>query len=225
MAIIHPIKLGFVNCYLVESDNHYILVDAGNPNKEEALWRFLETKKISPSAIGLIIITHGHMDHVGSLKAIKEKTQAPVLIHESEGVLLQSGRTPGVHITIGWLSKLIRMEKGINVIPVTPDISINQDYPLNDYGIDGKVIPTPGHTAGSLTVIIEGRHAIVGDIAMKIPLLSRSSYEPIVADDIDQVYRSWQKIIDLGVQTIYPAHGSIVGAEVLKELITKRGKR
>jgi hydroxyacylglutathione hydrolase len=223
MAAIYPVKLGFVTCYLVESDNHYILVDAGYPNKEKILWKFLEKKGIAPTDIGLIVITHGHVDHVGSLKAIKEKTRAPVLIHEFEGPLLQDGRTPGVHITIGWLAKLIRMEQGTKVKPVAPDIMIADEFPLTEFGIDGKVIPTPGHTAGSLTVVIEGKHAIVGDIAMKFPLLS-TSYEPVVAQDMDQIYRSWQKLLDSGVQTIYPAHGAIVGAEVLKELIAKRGR-
>ena len=222
MALIHPVKLGFVTCYLIESDNHYILVDAGYAKKEKILWKFLEQKGIAPSAIGLIVITHGHMDHVGSLKAIKEKTGAPVLIHELEGPLLQNGRTPGVHVAIRWLGKLIRMENGTRVTAVSPDIMISDRYPLNDYGIDGYVLPTPGHTAGSLSVIVEGKHAIVGDIAMKFPLISRSSYEPIIAQDLDQVYRSWQRIIDCGVQTIYPAHGSIVGVEVLKDLIAGR---
>jgi hydroxyacylglutathione hydrolase len=223
MAQIHPIKLGFVTSYLIESDHHFILVDAGYPGKENKLWKFLEEKGVSPTDIRLIIITHGHVDHVGSLKAIQEKTRAPVLIHESEGPLLQKGRTPGVYVAIGWLRKLIHLEQGTNVIPVAPDILINCEFALNDYGIDGKVILTPGHTQGSLTVIVENKHALVGDIAMKFPLLSKS-YEPIIAQDMDAVYRSWQKILDCGVQTIYPAHGPIVGADVLRELIEKRGR-
>lgn len=139
--------------------------------------------------------------------------------------MLASGRTPGVKFTKKWLAKIAKMENGVDVEPVNPDITISEEYPLDEYGIPGKVIPTPGHTAGSLTVIVDRKNAIVGDIAMKFPLLSRRSYEPIVAHDMDQVYKSWQKIIDEGVETIYPAHGKIVDAKVLKALIEKRNAK
>ncbi|MFO7965671.1 MAG: MBL fold metallo-hydrolase [Desulfobacterales bacterium] len=219
MTRIHPVKLGFVTCYLLESDSSFILVDAGYPKKEDRLWKFLDSRQIDPRHIKLIIITHGHVDHVGSLKPIKEKTGAPVLIHESEAPLLSSGRTPGVAITLKWLSRFVKMENGTSVAPVDPDITISGEYPLNDYGITGKVIPTPGHTEGSLSVILDGENAIVGDIAMKFPILSRKSYEPIVARDLNQVYQSWQTLIDEGVRVIYPAHGKPIGIEVLQGLI------
>ncbi len=223
MTTIHPIKLGFVTSYLIESPKGAVLVDAGYAKKENHLWKFLQKQNIDPSAIKLIVITHGHLDHVGSLKKIKEKTGAPVLIHESEGKLLKAGESPAVHVTINWLSKLISPDKKIKVIPVEPDIMITDDFPLDDYGVNGKVIHTPGHTAGSLTVIVDSKYAIVGDTAMKFPILSRSSYEPIVAENIQQVFQSWQRIIDEGVETIYPAHGKVIGIDVLKDILSNRG--
>jgi glyoxylase-like metal-dependent hydrolase (beta-lactamase superfamily II) len=223
MIQIHPIKLGFVTSYLVESEKGSILIDAGYPKKENKLWKFLQKQEIGPTDIKLIIITHGHVDHVGGLKEMKEKTGAPVLIHESEGKLLQCGKSPGVHITIGWLRKLYPPDKETAVTPVEPDIMITDDFSLDEYGIDGKVIHTPGHTKGSITVIVDSKHAFVGDIAMKFPILSRSSYEPLIAEDLEQVYNSWRNIIDEGVETIYPAHGKIIGVEVLENLLNKHG--
>ena len=219
MAQIYPLKLGYVSSFIVESENGVILVDAGYPKKEKILWDFLSEKNIDPSEIRLIIITHGHMDHVGSLKYIKEKTGAPVLIHADEGLLLAQGLSPGVRFTPKWLNKLLRMEKGAKVSPVTPDIMISDEFNLEEYGAKGKVILTPGHTSGSLTVIIEGKHAIVGDIAMKLPLLSKS-YIPIIAEDVEQVFQSWQRIINEGVKTVYPAHGKIIGIDVLKDILS-----
>ena len=220
MVQIYPVKLGYVSSFVIESEKGAILVDAGYPNKEKILWDFLADKNIKASDIKLIIITHGHMDHVGSLKNIKEKTGAPVLIHADEGPLLAQGMTPGVHFTINILNKLIRMEKGSKVTPVKPDILIDEEFDLNDYGVNGKVIPTPGHTSGSLTVIVEGKHAIIGDGAMKFPLLSRS-YKPIVAEDMEKVFQSWHRIIEEGVETIYPAHGNVISVDVLKKILAE----
>lgn len=222
MTEIHPIKLGFVTCYLLASNNHYILVDAGYPKKEHLLWKFLGAREIDPADIRLIIITHGHVDHVGSLKPIKEKTGASVMIHESEGPLLARGRTPGVNFTKKWLAKIARMENGVDVDAVDPDIAITGETPLNEYGIPGRVIPTPGHTAGSLSVIVDGEHAIIGDIAMKLPLISGGSYKPVVAEDLKQVFGSWQKLLDEGVKTFYPAHGKPFDAALLRQLMHAR---
>jgi hydroxyacylglutathione hydrolase len=219
MIRIYPVKLGFVHSFLVKTGNGLILVDAGYRNKETLLWKFLGEKGFAPTDVKLIIITHGHMDHVGSLKAIREKTGAKVMIHSSEGGLLRQGRSPGIRVNLKWIGKFIGMKNGIKVIPVEPDILITEDYSLENFGVDGKVILTPGHTKGSISVILEGKHAIIGDIAMKFPLLSRT-YEPIIADDIPTVFQSWRRIIAEGVETIYPAHGRIIGVEALKEILS-----
>jgi hydroxyacylglutathione hydrolase len=221
MIRIHPVKLGFVHSFLVETGNGLILVDAGYRNKEPLLWKFLAEKGFDPSDIRLIIITHGHMDHVGSLKAIRERTGAKVMIHSSEGRLLQEGRSPGIKVNLKWIGNFIGMENGIKVIPVESDIMITEDYSLEDFGVDGKVILTPGHTKGSISLILEGKHAIIGDIAMKFPILSRT-YEPIIADDISTVFQSWHRIIDEGVETVYPAHGRIIDIGVLKEILSSQ---
>ncbi len=65
----------------------------------------------------------------------------------------------------------------------------------------------------------------VGDIAMKIPPLS-FSFKPLIAENLKEVYSSWQKIIDNGVEVIYPAHGKISNIKVLKKILEKRkGKK
>jgi glyoxylase-like metal-dependent hydrolase (beta-lactamase superfamily II) len=60
---------------------------------------------------------------------------------------------------------------------------------------------------------------------MKFPVLSRSSYVPIIAESIDDVFKSWQKILNEGAEIIYPAHGKIFKADVLRELIAGRSRK
>ena len=92
-----------------------------------------------------------------------------------------------------------------NFDPVEPDIVIKDDYSLEEFGVDAKVIHTPGHTAGTISLITKEGVAFMGCCAQGLPFrLSPSS--PAIAQDIDQVYSSWQRLIDEGVTEAYISH-------------------
>ena len=220
MLKIHTIRLGFVKAYLLETEKGLVLIDAGYPKTENKLWKYLEKAKLKPKDIKLIIITHAHQDHVGRLKAIRSRTKAPILIHEHDGFLLNAGISPKVYPTNRLLRKFFNPEREIKITPIKPDIIISDDYSLAEYSIDGKVIHTPGHTKGSISVIVDSKFAFIGDIAMKIPPLS-FSFKPIIAENLNEVYSSWKKLIDYGVEIIYPAHGKISNIKVLEKILEK----
>ena len=68
---IYPITLGFDSCYILK-DKGIIMIDSGAPKKAKEFMKGLEKASIKPEEIQLIIITHGHWDHIGSAKEIKE---------------------------------------------------------------------------------------------------------------------------------------------------------
>lgn len=73
--------------------------------------------------------------------------------------------------------------------------------------IKGKIVFTPGHSPGSISVVLDSGDAFVGDMAMNgLPLTTRPNL-PIFAEDMTAVKNSWRKLIDKGVKKIYPAHG------------------
>ena len=90
---------------------------------------------------------------------------------------------------------------------------------LAEFGIAGKVIPTPGHSPGSVSVLLESGEAFVGDLAMNRLPLRLSPGLPIFADDPDQVVQSWRRLLELGVTTVYPAHGKPFSADVMRAAI------
>jgi glyoxylase-like metal-dependent hydrolase (beta-lactamase superfamily II) len=85
---------------------------------------------------------------------------------------------------------------------------------LSGYGIPGKVIHTPGHTAGSVSIILDNGHAIVGDNVLGISI---KKHFPPFANDRRGVIESWEKYIKNGVLVVYPAHGVRVPIEALIE--------
>lgn len=85
------------------------------------------------------------------------------------------------------------------------------------FTIQGKVIHTPGHSSGSVSILLDTGEAFVGDLAVnKFPLRLTPGL-PIFAEDWPKLIESWQKLLDLGVKTVYPAHGKAFSADIIRE--------
>ena len=93
----------------------------------------------------------------------------------------------------------------------------DKNYPLSNFGIHGDIVHTPGHTQGSISVLLETGYVFVGCLAHNnIPFRFRPGL-PIFAEDIVKVKESWKSIIQQGVKMIYPAHGNPFSVDVIKK--------
>jgi glyoxylase-like metal-dependent hydrolase (beta-lactamase superfamily II) len=105
---------------------------------------------------------------------------------------------------------------------VKVDIALTDDgLSLPDFGIPGRVVHTPGHSSGSMTVLLDTGEAFVGDLAMNRFPLCLSPSLPIFADNPDAVVNSWRFLIELGAKTVYPAHGKPFPIAVIEKLISQ----
>ncbi|MCD4684256.1 MAG: hypothetical protein K8R86_13305, partial [Bacteroidales bacterium] len=113
-----------------------------------------------------------------------------------------------------------KLSKKFSIEPSEVDIVIGEeDYPLEEFGIKGKIVFTPGHSPGSISVVLDSGDAFVGDMAMNgLPLTIGPSL-PIFAEDMSTVKNSWMKLIDMGVKKIYPAHGKPFAIEKLMKKV------
>ena len=149
-ANIYKLKFGINRCYIIK-DKGVIMVDSGPPKSGKSFQKKFNSLSIRPQEIKLIVLTHGDPDHAGSAKEIKEITGARIAIHEYDRKNLEEGINnwpPGVTIwgkTTHFLLYPIFM-KLITFHPVKADITLLQEeFPLEEYGIKGKIIFTPGH--------------------------------------------------------------------------------
>jgi len=221
---IYPIPLGFDHCYLIQ-DKGTIMVDGGAPRKAKEFTKAIEKIDINARDIKLIILTHGHWDHIGSAKEIKEVTGAKIALHHLEKEWLEKSlkpMPPGVTTWGHTLGKIIKVLLPLISIPgANVDVVIGDEGLLLDgYGIPGKVIHTPGHSSGSVSILLETGEAFVGDMAMNQFPLRFSPGLPIFAEDLVKLKESWKLLLGQGVKMIYPSHGEPFSADVIRKAIS-----
>ena len=181
---------------------------------------------IRPDEIKLIVLTHSHFDHSGSAAEIRDLTGARIAVHESERTFLEEG---GMIIPKGvnlW-GKLTRpvffpIFKRIKFPRLKPDLFItDKPHSLAEFGIEGSIIHTPGHTFGSLSVVLDTGDAFVGCMAHNgWPFRLRPGL-PIYALDIGVLLDSWRTLLARGVKMIYPGHGKPFPAEIMGRCLRK----
>ena len=86
---------------------------------------------------------------------------------------------------------------------------------LKPYGVTGRVVHTPGHSPGSVSVVLPCGEAFVGDLAMNGPPICRKPTFGIFAPDPEIVPASWRRLVEMGVHTVFPAHGQPSPASAL----------
>jgi glyoxylase-like metal-dependent hydrolase (beta-lactamase superfamily II) len=207
---VQPVKFGHPNVYFIETAAGYIMVDVGMPNLEKQLDEVFDKARVDPKSVELIILTHGHMDHVGSIAYAKQVTGGDVLCHQSYAQNLESGDIePAVaQNSTGRLLNFMTGLSGTKFEGVRPDIVVTDEFDLSGYGIAGKIIHTPGHSLSSLSIILDNGEALVGDIVRE--------EEPGVIglgmfyEDERAVLGGLEKIAAYGSSIIYLSHGDYI---------------
>lgn len=218
---VFPISLGMVKAYLIKGKGN-VLVDAGLPGKADAILAGLKNHNVDPKDISLIIVSHNHTDHVGDLHRLREITGAKVAIHKNEADALRQGKTSPVN-PVSLFGKIVtKFFKNPEFKAVDPEILIEDELDLNEFGVSGKVIHTPGHTPGSVTVLLSNGEAIVGDMfSCKNTGKGSKATSPIFATDLKELKETLYKLVQLSPRVIYTSHGVSCSAEAVKELADK----
>jgi glyoxylase-like metal-dependent hydrolase (beta-lactamase superfamily II) len=134
------------------NDRQVALIDAGNDESGEAIKRELARRQLGPDAVAIILLTHGHPDHMG---ALNQFPQAQVMALEAEVPLIE-----GRAAARGPVPRLFPVNPtGVTIARVLRDgdVVMLGTFPARVYAV-------PGHTAGSAAYFVNGA-LFVGDSA------------------------------------------------------------
>jgi hydroxyacylglutathione hydrolase len=216
---VQPIKFGHSNIYLIKTESGYILVDAGMPRMEEKLDAVFEEVGVDPKSVQLIIATHGHLDHVGSIAHAQKVTGGEIMCHRSISDHLVNGKAESAvpQNLLGRLLNLLTGLMGSKFEGTKPDILIEDEFDLNEYGISGRIIHTPGHSPSSVSIMLDNGEALVGDLVReegsgKIGL-------GMFYEDKKVLLESLEKVAAFELRIIYLSHGTHIDNRALRNLI------
>ena len=215
------LPFGMINCHLIIGEHGCVLVDTGLPGTEARIGQALARHGLSFAAIRLIVITHAHVDHAGNAARLRTLSGAPIVAHRAD-LPHYTQEVPMAFCATGWFGRLF-LKTGLILqpyLPFIPDVLLSGDQHLDlaPFGFAGVVRHTPGHTAGSISIALESKAAMVGDLIASGVLLGglvRTGHakRPPFEDDPAATAAALQRLLDAGMEHFYMGHGGPLPAQ------------
>ncbi len=184
-----PVGALQVNCYMLKDSNTGFIAVVDPGDNCTALKKLVENEKEN---IKYILLTHGHFDHIGYAQALKEQTNAKLVISKADEPLLSDNN---LNLSMAFF--------GTGVPKTVADITLedNDTLMLGDSKV--TFISTPGHTKGSGCYIIDN-NIFTGDTLMRLSM-GRTDF-PTGSDD--DMKASLKRLAALQENyNVYPGHG------------------
>ncbi|NLA41513.1 MAG: MBL fold metallo-hydrolase [Smithella sp.] len=132
--------------YLIDFAGDLVLIDAGAGGSSSQLVRNMEMLGLDPKALSLVILTHCHIDHIGSAPFFRQKYGAKIVIHELDAKALETGDS--VRTAANWY--------GTTFPPTKIDRKLTGARETLKFGGEElHCLHTPGHTPGSVSLYID----------------------------------------------------------------------
>ena len=176
--------------YLVDCGD-LVLIDCGAGESFNQLITNISNLGFKPERLKAIIITHAHIDHIGSLYQFKQNFDIKIIAHELEAEAIETGRGTGAQFY------------QVSYKPCKVDIRLKGSEQSLRYGnYELKAIHIPGHTPGSIAVYIDMEKRI---------LFGQDIHGPysLPGADLAKAKASLQKLIDLEADILCEGHFGI----------------
>jgi glyoxylase-like metal-dependent hydrolase (beta-lactamase superfamily II) len=181
--------------WVIGSGAHRLLVDLGWPGTMGALRANLERMDVPLDEIRYGLATHYHIDHAGLAQELKQ-AGVPLLVLEVQ--------VAAIPLMKRWTKPRDRYVEITTHDNVTIACAESRAL-LSEIGIAGQIVHTPGHSADSVSLLLDQGAVFTGD-------LTPPGFATL--EDLDTVRASWQTLWDRGARRVYPAHGPVRPLEV-----------
>jgi glyoxylase-like metal-dependent hydrolase (beta-lactamase superfamily II) len=218
--------LGFtksvINPVVIESDSGVILFDAGYPNQLDDFKAAMKKSGYSLPDITMIVVSHHDHDHIGSLKAfVNENPKIKVVANEIEAKYI-SGEQKSVRLIQAeeYNKKLDGKEKVfgeqfVQYLKTIEPCNVSKTVKENEYICEGvKVIHTPGHTPGHISLLLERESVFLAGDALAVEKGKLVIANPQFTLDMEETRKSLEKIRNLEIETLICYHGNVFSGNI-----------
>jgi len=196
---IHQVDGVNCNVYLVEDADKLILIDTGLPRSDKKIVKYIESLDRKPTDVSTIVLTHFHIDHVGSAKKMKELTNAQVAVHEVDADFVAGKKAPPKPKNL--------MFKALS--SVFKAALVEPELLLKDGDKVGRliVIHTPGHSEGSISLLDADRKVMFAGDAVRFMDGKITGPPEQFTLDMDKAKDSIRKISTFDFDVMLSGHG------------------
>jgi glyoxylase-like metal-dependent hydrolase (beta-lactamase superfamily II) len=193
--------------YVLFEPDRVVVVDAAMPGRAHAIWDYLAAQGHSPTDVSEIWITHGDIDHMGSVAALKEGSGAELVAHREDVLLLEGiedrelGARPGAAIYQPLFNWAVRHV--LRYQPAAVDRAVEDGEDLGGW----QVVHTPGHTAGSASFYHRQRKIVIVGDALNYQRGRLGAPPALFSTDLAQARASIAKIAGLDFEVCCFGHG------------------
>ena len=181
--------------YLIDFQGDLVLIDAGAGGSASQLIRNIEMLGLNPALVSHVILTHCHIDHIGSAPFFHEKYGAKIIIHELDAKALETGDS--IRTAANWY--------GTTFPPTKIDWKLTGARETLKFGNEElHCLHTPGHTPGSIAVYLDrsGQRVLFGqDI--------HGPFHKAFGSDIEAWKKSTQTLLALEADILCEGHFGI----------------
>lgn len=206
--------------FLVEVDGGLVLFDTGARGSARRILGALRSMGRRPDEVQRILLSHHHADHVGGAREIRDVTGAPTLAHARDADVIRGDRPVPPLRREGRLAPLAPLfDKTARFAPCPVDVVLPDDVEEMPLGVgDLKVLHTPGHTMGSVSLLVPGRQAaLLGDALFNFFGRLTLSWK-IDTEDREAAARSAGRIAELDFDVACFGHGRVIRREAAERV-------
>lgn len=194
----------------IETEDGLILIDTGFPHLVDELLEGVEEAGFSVEDIRMVFLTHQDGDHAGGLATILGQTNATTLASEIAAPVIDGREDP--RTTPG---------EGERYPPARVDVEVSEGDTLNTAAGPAKVIETPGHTPGHLSLYLPEHNFLIAGDALGLYGDTLDAPEDEVTQDPQQALDSIASLAEYEIDQILCYHGGLTddGTERLNEIV------
>lgn len=220
------IPLGFVNGVLLQGeDGELVLIDAGFPKHENAIFEAIESIGRRPEDLNHLVCTHAHPDHIGSAAAVVNRTGATTWMHPIDVPIAENGGpfrpmtpSPGLPQKIGFRI-FWRPNEPVGPLQIDKHMTDGETLPIAG-GL--TVVHTPGHSAGHVSLAWQGgRLMIVGDVGSNVAGVN----DPLGFENQQEGRRSQRRLASLQFEAAAFGHGRAIPHDASERIRRKWGSQ